>query len=50
MGKVRFFCDCGKEIWKGMGEDEKRYITIKYAEDMCICSDCVLKKIRERED
>lgn len=47
---VRFFCkSCGKELWTGMLEDKKQYLTIAEAEATCICSDCILAEHRFHE-
>ena len=43
MGRVRFFCDCGKEMWVDMSREDKRRMTIIDAEEMCVCSDCMRK-------
>jgi hypothetical protein len=48
MGKVRFFCECGKEIWQDISVERKHYLTIKLAEDFAVCSDCVEERIKAR--
>ena len=48
MSRVRFFCDCGKEIWDELPEYQKSTLTIAEAEASCICSDCILNRVIER--
>ena len=45
MGKVRIFCDCGKEIW-GAPEAVVRSqpVRIPDVEREAICSDCLMEK------
>lgn len=52
MGKIKFFCDCGKEIWQekeffdfGMNTD---CVEIKNLEEEIVCADCVMKETLER--
>ena len=52
MGRVKFYCDCGKELFVLMPEEMKREVTtIKDLERTATCSDCILeeakKEIRE---
>jgi len=45
MGKVKIFCDCGKEIWQEL--PDKDDYKIGYIEKQAECSDCILKRLRE---
>lgn len=45
---VKIFCkECNIQMWWGMDRETKNTMTILEAEETCICSDCILKKIRE---
>ena len=50
MGKVKFFCSCGKELWQLLSEEDKKTLTIEDAELTCICSDCIIKEEHEARD
>jgi len=40
---VKFYCKvCKKEIWKGMDEETKETLTVAEAEELAICSECIL--------
>ena len=48
MGIVKFFCECGKEIWQEL-DAHRKDMTILEAEKLASCSDCLLKKLREQD-
>ena len=48
MGKVKFFCDCGKEIWQEMEQYRKDILTIAAAENGARCADCFLRDWRKK--
>ena len=50
MGKVKFFCSCGKELWEDLSKEDKKLLTIEIAEETCICSDCIIKEEHEARD
>lgn len=43
VGRVKFFCNCGKEIWDGLSEQDKHYLTIEIAEATCIYANCMME-------
>jgi len=45
-GTVKFFCKCGKEIWQEL-DDGQKGMSIRHAEMVLICSDCLLEKLRK---
>jgi len=46
---IKFFCDdCGKEIFQELDKDKKEMTTIAEIERTCLCSDCLLKKLRKK--
>ena len=45
MGKVRIFCDCGKEIWDHPDAVVRLYpMTIPELEKKAECSDCLMDR------
>jgi len=50
MGKVKFFCSCGKELWQDLSKEDKKLLTIEIAEETCICADCIIKEEHEARD
>lgn len=47
---VKFFCErCGKELWELAEWNESQWQAYTLVEllCMCVCTDCLLKKIRE---
>ena len=48
MGRVKFYCDCGKELFVLMPEEMKRETTtIKDLERTATCSDCILEEAKK---
>ena len=41
---ARWFCnDCGREIWQGLSQEQKETETVAEMEEVCMCTDCILK-------
>lgn len=49
MGKVKIFCECGKEIWQELPDWKKKSLTIWQLERFAMCSDCILEEVKEFE-
>lgn len=43
MGNVKFFCDCGREIWQEL--EFLRTDSVEELNELIVCSDCLLSKI-----
>ena len=50
---IKFYCErCGKEMWELIRElggmwDNVRHFTLDQVNHLLVCSDCLLKEIRE---
>ena len=45
-----FYCqECGKEMWQNVNWDNISHLTLKQVKDSLICSDCILKKIKDEQ-
>lgn len=48
---IKFYCKkCGKEMWELVNFDNIKHLTLEQTERSLICSDCILKEIKEDVD
>jgi len=46
---IKFYCKkCGKEMWQNVNWDNINHLTLKQVKNSLTCSDCILKKIKDK--